>query len=364
MTSSSASATPLHLVSRFFSGAILASGETREQPLMFIVKNGEVRKWSVSFYYSHDSDHWKLLQKHRYTENDQPGLVEVTKESIGGHFWLNLTLGPKTRESEELNVLFPRHPDGTKDLPQMMIVLTSDDLYQEVVVKTFSNWQDICRHDGQILFARLAEGRQLVNKKTIFSYMEKNWMLLTGLKISQHIIGHFDKNLSNPSSGLISRGEFVNIWKNLNYLVELAYCCRLIQALIYMGQILCFETNKPFTLPSDLEVDVPYFFLRVPRTELEFPAIVVELIVKKAGESAKILKPSPYLTLSQLKKGGHDIFKAAKSLETSAHLEYLNGLNIENMLIFDNDTTHLITLDEMEQIDDYKPFFSRFMHHW
>lgn len=344
-------------------------------------------------YYSYEMDseapHWKPLR-------DASGRAPV-RDGQAEFFFL---FGPKPPARqlgpETINILLPRAaaPVSAEEIPPLprlsYAVKAGDRWILDGRIRLWPTWDKMIRDVARPPFtSTLSVGmREFTLSSRIFSFLKTRWQQMLapvafrkgddGEEIEdRQLLDAFGEDLflellrltqtSDVASGswaskvghigpkeipeLVSRGAFegtdkfvglLAAFEGLLDLVGRSIVVRELFMLGYVGVVSSFDTLE-FELPRVKEETVVFFF-RLPRSVVGEPALVVELYRLVPDEKPVPLRPTPYMTASQLAKRGGNPLLTATTLSDSVHIDELARLNWSRMLYPERTATNQIVL--------------------
>lgn len=156
-------------------------------------------------------------------------------------------------------------------------------------------------------------------------------------------VAHPDAGIPANIPSLIQRRVFSgaspteggSIMRVFHTLVDLFGRSRLVRRLYQSGKIILASSSD--TIDFDQKSFAPaaspvVFFFRVPRSIVHEPALVLELFQVGPDGQHTPLRPTPYITSSQLEKAGGEPLVAFTKLDSSVHIEHLRRLSWDDML--------------------------------
>lgn len=147
--------------------------------------------------------------------------------------------------------------------------------------------------------------------------------------------------------------EGISIWRIFQTLIEMVGRSPFLRQLSNHGQLHMLGPQETVAIHTDklAELGQPLvYFFRLPRSIVNEPALVIELFqAEDDGEKTKLkpIRPTPYITASQLERGNGNPFVAFAHLE-SAHAEILKALHPRGLLQPPNIQQKYLTEDAEE----------------
>lgn len=333
-------------------------------------------------YYSYEVDseapHWKPLK-------DASGRAPV-RDGQAEFFFL---FGPKPPARplgpETINILLPRaavpvSPEEIPPLPMLSYAVKAGDRWiLDGRMRLWPTWDKMIRDVARPPFtSTLSVGmREFALSSRIFAFLKTRWQQVLapvafrkgddGKEIEdRQLLDAFDEDLflellrltqtadvgPKEIPELISRGafegtdRFVGLLAAFEGLLDLlgrSIAVRELFMMGYVGVVSSFDTLQ-FELPKVME-ETAVFFFRLPRSVIREPALVVELYRLVPDEEEPVpLRPTPYMTASQLAKRGGNPLLTAKTLTDSVQIDQLATLNWSRMLYPERTATDQIVL--------------------
>lgn len=343
---------------------------------------------TMEMFYSYDTTIsyplWKKLENSTATAYVKNGRAEF--------FLVFGAIPDQMRTPSTANILLPRPSLVVKEheLPAISYILSTTEgelLYNDRIV-LHKSWEEAIFQEAAALSQSMTIPTipEFLSTRRVLEYFQESWNQMFSctkhgkkeceespklsfdatalLRIIRAAWPDTDAPVTLPSvipQGLmrgVAPKEGTSVFRIFHIFAELIGRSSLVERMYLENKIALIGSQDTLVFELSAAELPPYvFFFRLPRSATHEAALVME-IYHKEGETVVPLRPTPYITVSQLDSAGGDPLRAFAKLDSSAHKDILKELTYDSMLTvrFSSDNALQVlppTLFSINQTDNY-----------